>query len=110
MILYSIPNSTIKSSFQVRTKVVVQKETHFKFFCNLPQNGIPCGTHVPLLLQILRAGPKSSKPRSQEYRATVPGPTDCVLNSTVLWAGAPGNPQPTTDGSGKKEQKVFSYY
>ena len=71
--------------------------THYTIFTNfhLPQNGIPCGTQVPLLLQIRRAGPRSSNPRSQEYRATVPGPTALVLNSTVLWAGAPGNPQPT---------------
>ena len=105
-----ILNAIIGSKYSIFfSKIIVLILVYQRFF-NLPQNGIPCGTHVPLLLQILRAGPKSSKPRSQEYRATVPGPTDCVLNSTVLWAGAPGNPQPTTDGSGKKEQKVFSYY
>ena len=82
----------------------------FKIFqFHLPQKGIPCGTQVPLLLQIRRAGPKSSNPLSHEYRATVPGPTELVLNSTVLWAGAPGNPQPT-DVSGKRKQKVFTFF
>ena len=103
------PTQLLKVLFKFGLKSLSKKKAHFKFFCNLPQNGIPCGTHVPLLLQILRAGPKSSKPRSQEYRATVPGPTDCVLNSTVLWAGAPGNPQPT-DGSGKKGTESFRLY
>ena len=79
------------------------------FQFHLPQKGIPCGTQVPLLLQIRRAGPKSSNPLSHEYRATVPGPTELVLNSTVLWAGAPGNPQPT-DVSGKRKQKVLLFF
>ena len=61
---------------------------------NLPQNGIPCGDQVPLFAHTLLAGPSSSNPLSQLYSAIVPSRTSSEgLNLTVLWAGAPGNPQ-----------------
>ena len=58
----------------------------------LPQKGIPWGTHVPFVPHIRLAGPSNSNPLSHVYLATVPGSTVGVLNSTVEWAGAPGNP------------------
>ena len=68
----------------------------------LPQNGIPCGTQVPFVPHILLAGPNNSNPLSHVYRATVPGSTVGVLNSTVEWAGAPGNPHFSAKIKGKK--------
>ena len=61
-------------------------------FLVLSQNGISWGTHLPCLPQIRLAGPCNSNPLSHVYLATVPGSTVGVLNSTVEWAGAPGNP------------------
>lgn len=58
----------------------------------LPQNGIPSGTHTPLS-QTLRDGPSSSKPRSHEYDATAPFPSDSSENVTELCAGEPGKLQ-----------------
>ena len=69
---------------------------------NLPQNGIPCGTQVPFVPHIRLAGPNNSNPLSHVYRATVPGSTVGVLNSTVEWAGAPGNPHFSAKIKGKK--------
>ena len=69
---------------------------------NLPQNGIPCGTQVPFVPHIRLAGPNNSNPLSHVYRATVPGSTVGVLNSTVEWAGAPGNPHFSAKMKGKK--------
>ena len=64
---------------------------------NLPQNGIPWGDHVPFSPHTRRAGPRSSKPRSHVYSAIAPVETvweaPGSVNCTVLWAGAPGNPQ-----------------
>ena len=68
----------------------------------LPQNGIPCGTQVPFVPHIRLAGPNNSNPLSHVYRATVPGSTVGVLNSTVEWAGAPGNPHFSAKMKGKK--------
>lgn len=56
---------------------------------NLPQKGIPSGTQIPLS-QTRRAGPNNSKPRSHEYDATAPFPSDSSENVTELCAGEPG--------------------
>lgn len=56
---------------------------------NLPQNGMPSGVQLPLS-QTLRAGPRSSKPRSQEYEATAPFTNVSSENVTALCAGEPG--------------------
>ena len=56
---------------------------------NLPQNGMPSGVQLPLS-QTLRAGPRSSKPRSQEYDATAPFASVSSENVTALCAGEPG--------------------
>lgn len=73
---------------------------------NLPQNGTPSGVQEPSTWHCLRAGPRSSKPRSQEYVATVPSSSTvsfrrassssitssalAPVNRTLLCAGAPG--------------------
>lgn len=57
---------------------------------NLPQKGIPSGVHLPLLSQILLEGPRSSKPRSQVYVATVPSVRFSSEKVTRECAGAPG--------------------
>lgn len=48
---------------------------------NLPQNGIPSGSHVPFSHTLLD-GPSNSKPLSHEYVATVPGPRFSSENMT----------------------------
>lgn len=60
---------------------------------NLPQNGIPSGSHSPDDSHTLLAGPKSSNPLSQLYVAIVPIGKDSLENDTVECAGAPGNLQ-----------------
>ncbi len=78
---------------------------------HLPQNGIPCGTHVPLLLHTLLAGPSSSNPLSQEYLATVPLCMGSWLNSTLLWAGAPGKAHPWKSISRNRELfSIFTFF
>lgn len=54
-----------------------------------PQNGMPSGIQLPLS-QTLRAGPRSSKPRSQEYEAIAPLLNASSENVTELCAGDPG--------------------
>lgn len=65
---------------------------------------------MPSVWHCLLAGPRSSKPRSHEYVATVPsGRLVSLINAsssssissvspcekrTLLWAGAPGYPHP----------------
>ena len=73
------------------------------FLLYSPQNGIPWGTHVPFVPHIRLAGPSNSNPLSHVYLATVPGSTVGVLNSTVEWAGAPGNPHFSAKVKEKKE-------
>lgn len=58
---------------------------------DLPQNGIPSGSHSPVDSQTLLAGPSSSNPLSQSYVAIVPIGKDSLENNTVECAGAPGN-------------------
>lgn len=61
--------------------------------CNLPQNGIPSGSHSPVDSHTLLAGPKSSNPLSQLYVAIAPECKVSLENVTVECAGAPGNLQ-----------------
>jgi len=78
---------------------------------------MPWGVQVPLRPQIRRAGPSSSKPRSQLYLATVPAGTGASdedddgeeeagleLKSTVECAGAPGKPQDAL--AGKERERI----
>lgn len=58
---------------------------------NIPQNGIPSGSHSPVDSHTLLAGPKSSNPLSQVYVAIVPVGKVSLENVTVECAGAPGN-------------------
>lgn len=62
------------------------------FLLHLPQNGMPSGSHWPLS-HVRREGPSNSKPLSQVYVATVPGPNVSSENTTLECAGAPGNRQ-----------------
>jgi hypothetical protein len=55
---------------------------------------MPSGVHCPSCPHTRRAGPRSSKPRSQEYVATVSGPSKSSEKNTDEWAGAPGNRHP----------------
>jgi len=59
--------------------------------CNLPQNGIPSGSHSPVDSHTLLAGPRSSNPLSQVYVAIAPMVNVSLENDTVECAGAPGN-------------------
>ena len=67
---------------------------------------MPSGNHCPFS-QTLLDGPSSSKPLSQAYVATDPGPKVSSENMTLEWAGDPGNRHPSPQTPGNKSPIKF---